>query len=219
MSRGGAERERVRHRIWGRLQTPSCQHRARRGARTHRPWVCDLSCSWTLNRLSHPGALTPSRFLPKDVPSISSPCAHVYLLRRDSALATKCTTFQPNYPCLGKSFHLAFYGALKKGSSSNIPICCCFSRIATRNKYKIPTFHLWKTTLWHDFQLCQDQHLSTLNLGARSHWAPDLWPFPCLNHLLQARSRNLWNAIALKGTGQEVQGWNIPPGQRHCRVD
>ena len=33
----GWGRERGRHRIRSRLQAPSCQHRARRGARTHRP--------------------------------------------------------------------------------------------------------------------------------------------------------------------------------------
>ena len=39
-----------------RLQALSCQHRARRGARTHELWDHDLSLSRTLNRLSHPGA-------------------------------------------------------------------------------------------------------------------------------------------------------------------
>ena len=36
-SRARAERERGRHRIRSRLQAPSCQPRARHGARTHRP--------------------------------------------------------------------------------------------------------------------------------------------------------------------------------------
>ena len=52
----GRVRERGRHRIGNRLQAPSCQHRARGGARTHGPRDRDLSRSWTLNRLSHPGA-------------------------------------------------------------------------------------------------------------------------------------------------------------------
>ena len=51
----GRERERGRHRIPGRLQALSYQHRARSEARTHEPWDHDLSWSWTLNRLSHPG--------------------------------------------------------------------------------------------------------------------------------------------------------------------
>ena len=55
-------REKGRHRIQSRLQAPSCQHRARRGARTHGLWDHDLSWSRTLNRLSHPGAPTV-RFL------------------------------------------------------------------------------------------------------------------------------------------------------------
>ena len=52
----GKGRERGRHRIRSRLQALSHQPRARRGARTHGPWDCDLSWSRTLYRLSHPGA-------------------------------------------------------------------------------------------------------------------------------------------------------------------
>ena len=52
----GRTRERRRHRIRSRLQAPSCQHRAQRRASTHRVRDHDLSRSWTLNRLSHPGA-------------------------------------------------------------------------------------------------------------------------------------------------------------------
>ena len=50
------EGQRGRHRIWSRLHALSCQHRAWRGAWTHRLWDHDLSRSWMLNRLSHPGA-------------------------------------------------------------------------------------------------------------------------------------------------------------------
>ena len=150
---------------------------------------------------------------PARVGSISPPCARAYLLSRNSAWATKCRAFQPNYLCFRKSFHLAFYDVMEKESSFNIPIRCGFSRMVIRNTHKTLNFHLWKTILWQEFQLCQGQHLRTLTLGAGSHWAPDLWPFPCLNHLFLARSCNLRNAIALKGTGQEVQDWNIPPGQ------
>ena len=56
VSGGGAERERHTHRIRSRLQARSCQHRAWRGAQTHGPRDHDLSWSWTLNQLSHPGA-------------------------------------------------------------------------------------------------------------------------------------------------------------------
>ena len=59
VSRGGAERG--RHRIGSRLQAPSFQYRARRGARTHKPRDHDLSRSRTLRRLSRPGA--PKRIL------------------------------------------------------------------------------------------------------------------------------------------------------------
>ena len=51
------ERKRGRHRIQSRLQALSCQHRAWCRAQTHELWDHDLSWSWTLNRLSHPGAL------------------------------------------------------------------------------------------------------------------------------------------------------------------
>ena len=54
-------REKGRHRIRSRLQAPSYQHRARRGARTHEPRDHDLSWSRTPNRLSHPG--TPIRLI------------------------------------------------------------------------------------------------------------------------------------------------------------
>ena len=56
----GRGRERGRPRIRSRLQAPSCQHRARHGARSHKPWDGDLSWSRTLNWLSHPGAPRPS---------------------------------------------------------------------------------------------------------------------------------------------------------------
>ena len=52
----GRVRERGRHRLWSRLQHPSCQHGVWCGAQTHKPWYHDLSWSWSLNRLSHPGA-------------------------------------------------------------------------------------------------------------------------------------------------------------------
>ena len=52
----GRGRERERHRIRGRLQALSCQHRAPCGAQTHGPWDHDLSRSWMLTPLSHPGA-------------------------------------------------------------------------------------------------------------------------------------------------------------------
>ena len=66
----GRQRERQREieHKWGRgqreretqnpkqLQASRCQHRAQHGARTHEPWDRGLSQSWTLNRLSHPGA-------------------------------------------------------------------------------------------------------------------------------------------------------------------
>ena len=46
-SAGGGGAERGRHRIPSRLQTPSCQHRARHGARIHKPRDHDLSQSST----------------------------------------------------------------------------------------------------------------------------------------------------------------------------
>ena len=54
-SMSGKGAEGGRHRIRSRLQTLSCQHRARCGARTHELGDHDLSQSQTFNRLSHPG--------------------------------------------------------------------------------------------------------------------------------------------------------------------
>ncbi|VFV30673.1 pregnancy-associated glycoprotein [Lynx pardinus] len=52
----GEGRERGRRRLRSRLQAPSCEHRARRGARTPQPRDHALSRSRTFNRLSPPGA-------------------------------------------------------------------------------------------------------------------------------------------------------------------
>ena len=52
---GEGQRERGRHRIRSRLQALSCQHRARQGTRTHRLRDHDLSRSWRLHWLTHPG--------------------------------------------------------------------------------------------------------------------------------------------------------------------
>ena len=47
------EGQREGDRMWNRLQAPSCQHRARRRARTHQLWDHDVSQSPTLTWLSH----------------------------------------------------------------------------------------------------------------------------------------------------------------------
>ena len=52
----GRSRKRGRHRIRSRLQAPSCQHGAWRGAWIHGPRDHDLSWSQMLNWLSHPSA-------------------------------------------------------------------------------------------------------------------------------------------------------------------
>ena len=71
----GKGRERGRHRIQSRLQAMSCQHRAQRGARTHRPRDRDLSRSRMLHRLSHPGVpnLATLKFQPLTQTSPSTP--------------------------------------------------------------------------------------------------------------------------------------------------
>ena len=52
----GRGTEKGRHRIRSRRQAQSCQHRARREARTHKPRDHDLSRCWMPNWLSHPSA-------------------------------------------------------------------------------------------------------------------------------------------------------------------
>ena len=61
VSRVGAERE--GDRIESRLQALSCQHRARCRTPTHEPWDHELSRSWTVNWLSHPGVPIPHLYL------------------------------------------------------------------------------------------------------------------------------------------------------------
>ena len=51
----GRGKVREGHRIWSRLQVLSSQDRTCRRAQTHKPWDHDLSRSWTLNWLNHPG--------------------------------------------------------------------------------------------------------------------------------------------------------------------
>ena len=53
---GEGQGQRQRQRIRSGLQALNCQHRAQCWARTPQPWNHDLSPSWTLNQLSHPGA-------------------------------------------------------------------------------------------------------------------------------------------------------------------
>ena len=55
---GKGQRERGRHRIWSRLQTLSCQHRAGCGAWTHEPQYHDLS---------HPGGCSPFSCFSREV--------------------------------------------------------------------------------------------------------------------------------------------------------
>ena len=55
----GKGRETRRRRIRSRLRAPSCQHRARRRAQTHKPRDHDLSRSQMLHRLSPPGGAPP----------------------------------------------------------------------------------------------------------------------------------------------------------------
>ena len=57
---GEGQRERGRHKIQSRRQAPSCQHRARHSARTHKLWDHNLSWNQTPNQLSHPEALPSS---------------------------------------------------------------------------------------------------------------------------------------------------------------
>ena len=59
----GRGREGGRQRIWSRLQALSCQCRAWCRAWTHELWDHDMSWSWTLNQLSHPGAPQGRKFL------------------------------------------------------------------------------------------------------------------------------------------------------------
>ena len=59
----GRGREQGRHRIRSELQALNWQHRAWHGAQTQGPRDHDMSRSWPLNRLSHPGAPMSTIFL------------------------------------------------------------------------------------------------------------------------------------------------------------
>ena len=94
----GRVRERGRHRIWNRLHARSCQHRARRGARTHGRRDRNLSQSQTLNQLSHPGA--PRR------PFLKCAVAVVY---RDEWSNPQCLQFRLVRRYCLDSFRLLFW--------------------------------------------------------------------------------------------------------------
>ena len=66
----GGEGQRGGDRIGSRLQDPSCQHRARHGARTHKLQDHDLNQSRTLNQLSHPGTPPPKKVFNGDFSNI-----------------------------------------------------------------------------------------------------------------------------------------------------
>ena len=56
----GEGKETGRHRIWSKLKALRCQHRARHGAWTHKPWP---ELKSMLNQLSYPGSLRVWDFL------------------------------------------------------------------------------------------------------------------------------------------------------------
>ena len=72
----GRGRERGKHWIRSRLQALSCQHRAWFGFWPQEPWDHDLSRSWKLNQLSHPGAPLFCYFLA----FFSSFCVSIWML-------------------------------------------------------------------------------------------------------------------------------------------
>ena len=88
----GRSRERGRHRIQSRLRAPSCQHRARQGARSHEPRDHDRRQSWTLNRLGHPGT-------PPVIP-IQSQAWLVARPRKDVPHLSRCGKFLHGAPRL-----------------------------------------------------------------------------------------------------------------------
>ena len=112
----GRNRERRRHRIRSRLQVLSCQHRARHGARTHELRDHDLSRSRTLNRLSHPGALTIFFF---------------FLISHDSVCWLSSSFTGLLWVQLRKTWHgyASLHGVLHCGlldSTDHHLNCCCF---------------------------------------------------------------------------------------------
>ena len=85
-------RERGRQGIRSKLQTLSCQHRAQCRAWTHKPWDLDLSQSWTLNLLSHPGV--PCIFLLLNCGTQRQRLRHRFLQGRNQGPCDRW--YQPN---------------------------------------------------------------------------------------------------------------------------
>ena len=87
----GRSWERRRHKIWSRPQALSCQHRAPRRARTHKPRDHDLSGSRMHNRLSHPEAPV---FLLLETDPWPATC-HLHLEQDANALSRPGLTWSP----------------------------------------------------------------------------------------------------------------------------
>ena len=109
----GRSRERGRHRIWSRLQVLSRQHRTQCRAWTHKLWDHDLSQSWMLNQLSHPGVPTHEPFLsslhllplPRDVGKFFSVLSSTVFAKN----FWPSWLFSPQFPVCGNSQPLTLF--------------------------------------------------------------------------------------------------------------
>ena len=171
MSGGAAERETLR--IQSRPQGLSCQHTSWHKAWTHKPWDHDLSQSWTLNRLSHPGA--PQFLLNTYLTALRFDSILIEI--RDQMLLTWC------------SWSLAHF--------SNMQTLIKWVHSQQRNLlsvYHIPDT-LWGTGIaWHQKKaeyLTKNGHWT----GSRRPWIPILFFFT--NSLLDFRQRS-WKDVWFK---------------------
>ena len=123
------------HRMWNRLQALSCQHRARCGAQTHKPWDHDLSRCQMLNQLSHPGAPIFFFFLT----FVSSFCFYIKGVYRCRHFGTEWTFFwvQQVYSDLFVFSHMY------------------------RLQLNIPTSHMSKLGQKESFSLCLFWHFAS----------------------------------------------------------
>ena len=129
---GGAERKRGRHRSRSRLQALSCQHTARRGARTHEPWNHDLSQSRTLNQRSHPGCPSAYYLLNE---TLTRGAWVAQSVKRPASAQVMISRFVSSSPTSGSALTAqSLEPALDSASLSLCPTPTCDLSLSLKNK-------------------------------------------------------------------------------------
>ena len=94
MSRGGAERERETQ-TRSRLRALCCQQKAQSGVQIHEPWDHELSQSWMLHQMSHPGGPRKD-FLNNVLPKTPPICVTAFIFWE---MLLQTSDYPKSFPC------------------------------------------------------------------------------------------------------------------------